>query len=247
MFCRSCGKEIENDSKFCQYCGAEINTPKKTKTLNLIIISTIIIVLISITIFVAYVVIKNSSNKVVTDNSFNSISIADKNNTNREINNDKDEVYYNNLCNKCKYHPEEIEKDIINGADPEWWDNTICKNTCKITLNNKYLIGYKKIKESGLICNGYTLQELLKEDRKGWSEGKEAVYGDLLGILDKVRDSKSDIDEKYMLKVLNVFDSVAVYEVEVQPIVISDADYNKLSDGIKDIIFLINTRIRECG
>lgn len=34
MFCKECGKEIAEDSKFCQYCGAKLTTEKKLNITN---------------------------------------------------------------------------------------------------------------------------------------------------------------------------------------------------------------------
>lgn len=31
MFCKNCGKEIDDNSKFCQYCGAKIVEPNSKK------------------------------------------------------------------------------------------------------------------------------------------------------------------------------------------------------------------------
>jgi len=35
MFCKSCGKEVENDTKFCKYCGSEVSQSSPEKTANL--------------------------------------------------------------------------------------------------------------------------------------------------------------------------------------------------------------------
>ena len=48
MFCRFCGKEILDDSKFCQFCGSPVNeigdtievTPQQTQSINCIVSNT---------------------------------------------------------------------------------------------------------------------------------------------------------------------------------------------------------------
>lgn len=39
MFCRKCGKQILDDSKFCQYCGVEVREIRETRIDKIVILS----------------------------------------------------------------------------------------------------------------------------------------------------------------------------------------------------------------
>ena len=58
MLCPNCGKEVPDRSKFCPYCGTEITSTKKRKHSNLKIILPIMIVMVLLSSFAVYQVIK---------------------------------------------------------------------------------------------------------------------------------------------------------------------------------------------
>jgi len=92
MFCDKCGKEIKEGNTFCTNCGNNVNenidNKKKTITINLHQFLTGIIVLVLIIALLAlYIVNKNKTNNVQTDNSTISSTNSQVDNVDKKISN----------------------------------------------------------------------------------------------------------------------------------------------------------------
>lgn len=49
---------------------------------------------------------------------------------------DSDRNYYDNVCDNCKNHPEQIEQNIREGGDATWW-HYMCSDFCKSYIIDK--------------------------------------------------------------------------------------------------------------
>ena len=52
MYCKKCGKKIEDDSNYCKYCGSQTEKKKDSYTIPIIIISIIMVLVVLTSIFI---------------------------------------------------------------------------------------------------------------------------------------------------------------------------------------------------
>ena len=132
MICKKCGNEIKEGNTFCTNCGNNVNenidNKKKTITINLHQFLTGIIVLVLIIALLAlYIVNKNKTNNVQTDNSTISNTNSQVDNVDKKINNPIvtiDVADYGTI--KLELYPEQAPntvKNFIALANNGFYDN----------------------------------------------------------------------------------------------------------------------------
>lgn len=89
---------------------------------------------------------------------------------------------------------------------------------------------------------------MLQEDKLGYENDMESLYGDLIAVINK-NSSVYTVNTKYAQKAKVLFDEIVGYTPENSPtlsefdkkkIIISDNDFDKIDENLKEIIFFLN-------
>lgn len=180
MYCKNCGKNIEDGSKVCPYCGAQVENnnlisngngnfngfiQKDNNKKGLIVLVSIIAILVIGGIITAILIINKDDDKPITNKQSvitsqqgkgnagsNSDKEKDKNSGNIDQDKNKDNNSQNNN-NENNNQENNNNGSYVNIKDPQ----------TRIMFTGTYVNGVK-VGEGTLYCNGYTLEGVWDND-----------------------------------------------------------------------------------